>query len=107
MIAAVQLLALHLEILGYILFLLYGFLYFRSLGDLIGESLILRWLLKILYLEAPYKFIDNTEWSFKGETVTVGNRELNLEVEREICKEEAECSLIGEIVIFNLLVIPI
>ena len=38
-----QLLALHLEILGYILFLLYGFLYFRSIGDLIGESLILRW----------------------------------------------------------------
>ena len=31
-----------LEILGYILILLYGFLYFRSIGDLIGESLILR-----------------------------------------------------------------
>ena len=39
-----QLLALHLEILGYILFLLYGFSYFRNVGDLIGESLILRWL---------------------------------------------------------------
>ena len=44
----VQLLALHLEILGYILFLLYWFLHFRSIGDLIGESLILRWFLKIL-----------------------------------------------------------
>ena len=32
---------------------------------------------------------------FKGETLTVGNRELNLAVERGICKEEAECSLIG------------
>ena len=32
---------------------------------------------------------------------------LNLAVERGICKEEAECSLIGEIVIFNLLVILI
>ena len=31
-----QLLTLHLEILAYILFLLYGFLYFRSIGDLIG-----------------------------------------------------------------------
>ena len=40
-------------------------------------------------------------------TLTVGNRELNLAVERGICKEEAECSLIGEIVIFNLLVILI
>ena len=41
------------------------------------------------------------------ETLTVGNRELNLEVEWGICKEEAECSLIGEIEIFNLLVILI
>ena len=50
-------------------------------------------------LEAPYKFIDDTEWSFKGETLTVGNKKLNLAVERGIRKEEAEYSLIGEIVI--------
>ena len=36
--------------------------------------------------------------------LTVGNRELNLAVEQGICKEEEECSLIGEIVILNLLV---
>ena len=44
---------------------------------------------------------------FQGETLTVGNRELNLEVDQGICKEEAECSLIGEIVFFILLVILI
>ena len=97
MIAQMQLLALHLEMLGYILFLLYGFLYVRSIGDLIGESLILRRL-----LEALYKFIDDIEGSFKGESLTVGNKEINLAVERGICKKAAACSLIGEIVILNL-----
>ena len=43
--------------------------------------------------------------SFKGETLTVGNKELNLAVERGICKEEAGSNLIGEIVIFNIFVI--
>ena len=37
-----QLLTLHLEIDGYISGLLYGFLYFSRIGDLIGESLTLR-----------------------------------------------------------------
>ena len=32
----------------------------------------------------------------EGETLTVGNRELNLTVERGIRVEEAGCSLIGE-----------
>ena len=31
---------------------------------------------------------------------SVGNKELNLAVEREICKEEAECNVIGEILIY-------
>ena len=39
-----------------------------------------------------------------SETLTVGNKELNLAVERGICKEEVECSLI---VIFNLFVVLI
>ena len=44
-----QFLALYLEMDGYIPLLLYEFLYFRRIGDFIGESLILRRLLKILF----------------------------------------------------------
>ena len=61
-----QLLALHLEMDGYIPLLLYGFLYFRWIGDFIGESLILRWLRKILLFEAPSKLMADAERSFKG-----------------------------------------
>ena len=42
---------------------------------------------------------------FKGEALTIANK--NLAVERGICTEEAECSLIGEIVIVIVLVILI
>ena len=47
-----QLLTLHVEIEGYRLRLLSGFLYLRMIGDLTGGSLILKLLHKILRLEA-------------------------------------------------------
>ena len=56
-----QHLALHLEMDGYIPLLLYGFLYFRRIGDFIGESLILRRLWKMLLFELPCKLMDDAE----------------------------------------------
>ena len=50
-----QLLALHLEMLGYILGLLKGFEYLRKTGDLIGDNLTLRLLRRTLVLDAPCK----------------------------------------------------
>ena len=47
-----QLVALYLEMERYISLHLYGLLYFRRIGDFIGESLILSRLRKILLLEA-------------------------------------------------------
>ena len=49
-----QLLTLQVEIEGYRLRLLSGFLYLRMIGDLTGESIILKLLRKILQLEAPF-----------------------------------------------------
>ena len=46
-----QLLTLHVEIEGYRLRLLPEFLYLRMIGDLIGKSLVLKLLRKILQLE--------------------------------------------------------
>ena len=61
-----QFLTLHVEIEGYRLRLLSGFLYLRIIGDLTGESLILKLLQKILQLEAPFSLIEDTEDSFNG-----------------------------------------
>ena len=71
-----QLLTLHLEIEGYKLSLLSGFLYLRMIGDLRGESLILKLLRKILQLEAPFSLIEDTEDSFNGVRLIVGRRDL-------------------------------
>ena len=48
-----HLLALHLEILGYIPYLLNGSVYLRRIGDFRGDSLILRLLLKTQLLVIP------------------------------------------------------
>ena len=63
-----QLLTLHVEIEGYRLRLLSGFLYLRMIGDLTGESIILKLLRKILQLEAPFSLIEDTEdsWDLQG-----------------------------------------
>ena len=72
-----QLLTLHVEIEGYRLRLLSGFLYLRMIGDLTGESLILKLLRKILQLEAPFSLIEDTEEdSFNGVILIVGRRDL-------------------------------
>ena len=71
-----QLLTLHVEILGYRLRLLSGFLYLRMIGDLTGESLILKLLRKILQLEAPFSLIEDTEDSSNGVILIVGRRDL-------------------------------
>ena len=67
-----QLLTLHVEIEGYRLRLLSGFLYLRMIGDLTCESLILKLLWKILQLEAPFSLIEDTEDSFNGVILIVG-----------------------------------
>ena len=71
-----QLLTLHVEIEGYKLRLLSRFLYLRMIGDLTGESLILKLLQKILQLEAPFSLIEDTEDSFNGVILIVGRRDL-------------------------------
>ena len=48
--------------------------------------------------------MDDAEWSFKGVTLTKGNKDLNLFVEGRICTEEAECNFRGEIITLNLFV---
>ena len=56
-----QLLALHLEMLGYILGLLKGFKYLRKTVDLIGDNLTLRLLRRTLVLDAPCKSTEDAE----------------------------------------------
>ena len=46
------------------------------IGDLTGESLILKLLRKILQLEAAFSFIEATEDSFNGVILKVGRRDL-------------------------------
>ena len=67
-----QLLTLHVEIEGYRLCLLSGFLFLRVIGDLTGESLILKLLRKILQLEAQFSLIEDTDDSFNGVILIVG-----------------------------------
>ena len=71
-----QLLTLHVEIEGYRLLLLSRFLHLRMIGDLTGESLILKLLRKILQLEAPLSLIEDPEDSFNGVILIVGRRDL-------------------------------
>ena len=71
-----QLLTLHVEIEGYKLRLLSVFLYLRMIGDLTGDSLILKLLWKILQLEAPFSLIEDIEDNFKGVIFIVGTRDL-------------------------------
>ena len=66
--------ALHLEMLGYILGLLKGSKYFRKTDDLIGDNLTLRLLRRTLVLEAPCKSTEDAENKLRGIIVTVGNK---------------------------------
>ena len=69
-----QLLALHLEMLGYILGLLNGLGYLRKTGDLIGDNLTRRLLRKVLAFDAPCRSTDDAENKFRGLILTVGNK---------------------------------
>ena len=71
-----QLLTLHVEIIGCRLRLLSGFFYLRMVGDLTSGSLILKLLRKILQLEASFSLIGDTEDSFNGVNLIVGRRDL-------------------------------
>ena len=71
-----HLLTLHVEIEGYRLRLLFEILYLRMIGDLTGESLILKLLRKILPLGAPVSLIEDTEDSFNGVILILGRRDL-------------------------------
>ena len=73
-----QLLTLHVEIEGYKLRLSSRVLYLRMIGDLTGESLILKLLRKILQLESPFSLIEDTEDSFNGVILIVGRRDLSI-----------------------------
>ena len=61
-----ELLAFHLEVLGYVLGLLKGFGYLRKTGDLIGDNLTLRLLRRILVLDAPCRSTEDAENKFRG-----------------------------------------
>ena len=66
--------ALHFEMLGYILGLLKGFKYLRKTGDLIGDNLTLRLLHRTLVLDAPCKSTEDAENKLRGLILTVGNK---------------------------------
>ena len=66
--------ALHLEMLEYILGLLKGFEYLREAGDLIRNNLTLRLLRRILVLDAPCRSTEDAENKFIGGILTVGNK---------------------------------
>ena len=74
MLTLLQLLALHLEMLGYILGLLKGFKYLRKTGDLFGDNLTLRILRRTLVLEAPCNSTEDAENKLRGLILTVGNK---------------------------------
>ena len=102
-----HLLAMHLEMLGYIPRLLNGLIYLRKIGDFRGDSLTLRLLRKTLVSAAPWRLIDDTENKFKGLFLAEGSIVLKLCVERGICTEDVECNLREETIILILFVIPI
>ena len=66
--------ALHLEMLGYILGLLKEFKYLRKTGDLIWDNLTLRLLQRTLVLDAPRKSTEDAENKLRGLILTVGNK---------------------------------
>lgn len=105
-----HLLALHLEILGYIPRLLNGLkglVYLRRIGDLRGDNRTLRVLLKISELQLFCKFIEVAESKFKGLILTEGNIIWKFLIPEGICTEDVECSLRGDILILDLFVIVI
>ena len=102
-----QLLALHLEMLEYILGLLKVFGYLRKTGDLIEDYLSRKLLRRILVLVAPCRSTKDAENKFRGLILTVGNKVRKLGVEVGIRIEDAACNLRGDIVILNLFVIVI
>ena len=101
------LLALHFEMLGYILRLLNRLIYLRKMDDFTGDILTLRLLTKTLVLAAAWRLRDDTENKFKGLILTAGSIVLKLCVERGTCTEDVECNLRGETAILILFVIPI
>ena len=102
-----HLLALHLELLGYIPSLLHGLRYLRRICDFRGDSLTLRILRETSVLAAPWRLIDDAEDRFKGLNLTEGNTVLKLCMERGICTEDVECNLWGDTMTQNLFVILI
>ena len=67
-----QLLALHLEMLGYILVLLKEFGFLHKTGDSIGDNLTLRLLRRILVLDAPCRSTEEAENKIRGIILTIG-----------------------------------
>ena len=70
-----QLLTLHLEMLGYIQGLLNGFGYLHRTGDLVGDNLTRRLLQNILVLDAPCRSTNDAKNKFGGLILTVGKFE--------------------------------
>ena len=102
-----HLVALHFEILGYIPRLLNGIIYLRKMGDFRGDSLTLGLLRKTLVLAVPWRLVDDAENKFKGIILIEGSIVLKLCMERDICTEDVECNLRGDIIDLIKFVIPI
>ena len=66
--------ALHLDMLGYILGLLKGFKYLHKTGDLIWDNLTLSLLQRTLVLDVPCKSTDDAENELRGLILSVGNK---------------------------------
>ena len=73
-VSRLQLLALHLEMLGYILGLLKGFKYLLKTDGLIGDTLTLRLLRRTLVLDVPCKSTEDAENKLTGLILTVGDK---------------------------------
>lgn len=69
-----HLLALHLEILGYISGLLNGLEYLRKTGEFKGDNLTLRFKLNIFVLVKPCRLTLEAEHRFKGLMFSEGIR---------------------------------
>ena len=69
-----QFLALHLEMLGYILGLLKGFKHISKTGDLIADNFTLRLFRRTLVLDAPCTSTEEAENKLRGLFLSVGNK---------------------------------
>ena len=96
-----QLLALHFEILGYILCHLNGLEYLRRIGDFSSDNITRGLLWNILVLAKPWRLTEDADKRFNGLNLTASIKVRKLLIELGIRTEDAECNLRGVKVILN------